>query len=292
MLNESADYLIPVSWSLYDLEPSPGAGERFNFYQASEFPTTFFGGTTEIVGWDCSFTTFQEAYNDHLTANSPFTIDLEFDQIQDDSFNIAATVNVTENLTLFDNKIFFLITNWIEYNLENPWYYLVVAISDETEVLINDIGESEIYTAELNLEMLPDWNLEDLHAVAIIQSWQNNKILQAGQVTLDPSSVNDTIKPFNVKLDQNYPNPFNPSTTISFVLQKNANVNIKVYNIKGQEVTTLVNDFRLTGEHQVAWNGADKNGKIMPSGIYFYNLTAEMNGENTYSNSRKMIILK
>ena len=58
----------------------------------------------------------------------------------------------------------------------------------------------------------------------------------------------------------NYPNPFNPSTTISYDLIGGSNVNLTIYNVMGQKVTTLVNDFKATGSYEVVWNGTNSSG--------------------------------
>ena len=311
ILAESAEFLIPLSWSSYPFEISPGAEERYDFYQASIYPTAYFGGTHLVEGWDCSTVTFQEAYDNVVESESSFTVDLEFNQLRDDSFEIIADVNVTESMTNFNNKIFFVITNWVTYTEENPWFYLVVAKSDEEDVSIINIGESATYTAELSVEMQPDWNLEDLHAVAIIQSWDNHKILQADQVSLFPTSVIEPVVPVEISLHQNYPNPFNPSTTISFsVAQTLSSVELVIYNLKGQKVKTLdchpefiegtyttnstprpSTEIRMTqagtNKYSVIWNGTDDNGNPVSSGIYLYKLRSGI-----YTTTKKMILMK
>lgn len=67
----------------------------------------------------------------------------------------------------------------------------------------------------------------------------------------------------------NYPNPFNPNTTISYSLAKTAPVELCIYNLKGQKVTTLISDSKTAGLHQIAWNGTDTYGRAVGSGIYF-----------------------
>ena len=287
-LNESVEYLIPLSWSLYPYEISPGVQDRNDLYQVSIYPTAYFGGTYLIEGWDCSITTFNEAYENLVTLESPFTIDLEFEQSREDSFEIVANVTLTENITSGNNKIFFVITNWVDYSEENPWYYLVVAKSDEDVVTLSNIGETAIYSATLDVEMQPDWNLEDLYAVAIVQDWDNHEILQAAQVNLIPTSVNDPMIPAEISLYQNYPNPFNPTTTISFDLaQTTTFVNLEIYNMKGQKVKQLISDQLSAGKHSVIWNGNDENGKPVSSGIYFYKLKS-----GVYTSTKKMILMK
>jgi len=95
------------------------------------------------------------------------------------------------------------------------------------------------------------------------------------------------VTPTQNLLGQNYPNPFNPSTTISFTMPKTANVNLSIYNVKGQLVNTLVNGSKAFGNHSVVWNGKDVNGNDVPSGIYFYRLSTDDSVE-----TKKMMLMK
>lgn len=89
------------------------------------------------------------------------------------------------------------------------------------------------------------------------------------------------------KLYQNYPNPFNPSTTIMFDLAKGGNVKLSVYNLKGQLVKVLSQDYRSSGTHRLVWDGRDANNRSVSSGVYFYRLqTPEL------TSTRKMLMVK
>jgi flagellar hook assembly protein FlgD len=81
---------------------------------------------------------------------------------------------------------------------------------------------------------------------------------------------------------QNYPNPFNPSTLISFKLPEQTNVQLKIYDILGNEVATLANENKPAGSYEVEWNASN-----LPSGVYIYQLVA---GTNTQM--KKMLLLK
>ena len=83
-------------------------------------------------------------------------------------------------------------------------------------------------------------------------------------------------------LDQNYPNPFNPSTTISFTLPSRSFVSLKVFDLIGREVATIVSEEMQAGNHSRQWNAAN-----MPSGIYFYRLQAGL-----FAETKKLILLK
>lgn len=82
------------------------------------------------------------------------------------------------------------------------------------------------------------------------------------------------IKP-DIKLSQNYPNPFNPSTTISFELEKEENVELSIFNIKGQLVQTLQKGMLSKGKYSKLWDGKDNTGNLVNSGIYFIQLKTE-----------------
>ena len=85
----------------------------------------------------------------------------------------------------------------------------------------------------------------------------------------------------------NYPNPFNPETTISFSLLNPGKIRLEIFNIRGQKITTLLDEYREAGEHRIVWNGRDEQDRSSPSGVYFYRLS----GNNT-SKSKKMLLLK
>jgi hypothetical protein len=101
------------------------------------------------------------------------------------------------------------------------------------------------------------------------------------------TSVDDLKKPTEFVLYQNYPNPFNPVTTIKYGLDKPSYVKLTVYNILGEVVTKLVDEYEEAGFYTVKWNPVERNMTPVSSGIYFYKIEAEDKTE-----FRKMIFLK
>ena len=100
--------------------------------------------------------------------------------------------------------------------------------------------------------------------------------------------------PNSFELYQNYPNPFNPTTTIPFSLKIQGSTfkgpiptTLKIYNILGQLVKTVVNEEKLPGNYSVIWDGKDNSGKEVTSGIYFYQLKTK-----DYKDTKKMILLR
>ena len=94
--------------------------------------------------------------------------------------------------------------------------------------------------------------------------------------------ISDIVLPGHYVLRQNYPNPFNPSTTIEFTLPKSEYVKLKIFNILGKEVATLVSRKLNQGNHTYQFDGKD-----LASGVYYYQLAA---GE--YREVKKMILLR
>ncbi len=89
------------------------------------------------------------------------------------------------------------------------------------------------------------------------------------------------------KLEQNYPNPFNPSTQIRYQILKPGMVSVKIYDILGREVKTLVNEEKQSGSFTVKWNGDNNFGQKVSSGIYFYRIVS-----GSFVDTKKMILMK
>jgi len=89
-------------------------------------------------------------------------------------------------------------------------------------------------------------------------------------------------------LEQNYPNPFNPSTQINYSIPSEGFVTLKIYDIIGREIRTLVNQNQKIGNYTIMWNGINDNGVEVASGIYFYHLQVS----DKFSKTNKMVFLK
>ncbi|NOZ61092.1 MAG: T9SS type A sorting domain-containing protein [Calditrichaeota bacterium] len=97
----------------------------------------------------------------------------------------------------------------------------------------------------------------------------------------------DKVLPQKTELFQNYPNPFNPGTEIKYQLDRTCNVRITIFDLLGKEVITLVDKKLDAGTYTAAWNGRDKNGSTVASGVYLYQMKA-----GWYSNTRKLIYIR
>jgi 5'-nucleotidase / UDP-sugar diphosphatase len=110
--------------------------------------------------------------------------------------------------------------------------------------------------------------------------------LGGGYITIVGSQFvkegNEMLSPVNYELEQNYPNPFNPTTTIRYSVPEQTFVTLKVYDIIGNEVTTLINEEKPTGTYEITWS-ADQ----LSSGVYIYSIQA-----GSFIQTKKMILMK
>ena len=99
--------------------------------------------------------------------------------------------------------------------------------------------------------------------------------------------IEPVLTPAEFKIGSNYPNPFNPSTSIDISLARESNVSIKIYDINGSEVYTIINSKLTAGDHTFKWNAINNFGSSVNSGVYFMKISSgEINA------TRKMILIK
>ncbi len=129
---------------------------------------------------------------------------------------------------------------------------------------------------------------DDLAEITSHANEARRKATSLGWLT-PPTSVNsdDSLLPDRFALSQNYPNPFNPSTNIEYGLPKTAYVVLKIYNILGEEIRTLVQELQSPGIKSVVWDGTNNRGLGVASGIYIYQIKA-----GDFRSARKLMLLR
>ena len=158
----------------------------------------------------------------------------------------------------------------------NPTYYHIATRDDDVYTFTDN---NYTLGGPLNLHYKITALYEDL-ARSINETSPSNSIIVSGGLFKHSESGNNANNEF--KLEQNYPNPFNPSTIINYTLPENNFVSLKVYDVLGSEIATLINDFLDAGSHYVEFNSAN-----LPSGIYFYKIQS-----GSFIETRKMILQK
>jgi fibronectin type 3 domain-containing protein len=144
-------------------------------------------------------------------------------------------------------------------------------------VLLDITHNKKVETATLNNYVFANSVTTKFKVFVGEQSWVDDQV----------SKIEASL-PKEFSLSQNYPNPFNPTTTIKFDVAQSGNVRIKVYNVLGQEVATLVNGYYETGRaYSAKWNGKDQLGREVASGVYIYRLES-----GRVSKTKKMLFIK
>ena len=172
-------------------------------------------------------------------------------------------------------------------NVANPsWYFDRNGVATFAEDFTTyGLGDNE-YEFDYSISDAAYTHAENGFPAGDLNWFPEKKAEWEAQATNVEVAEGFTPKEFN--LSQNYPNPFNPTTSISYTLSKNLKVTLDVYNVLGQKVRTLIdNELQKAGEHVTQWNGRDESGYTMPSGMYFYRLSA---GDQVQQ--RKMVLLK
>ncbi len=176
-----------------------------------------------------------------------------------------------KNYKLPDNTsadvVFAVLLGMNENNLLPSEMYQIVTINYDTENIIDD-------------SLLTGLKIYDVVGATSSPVQDANIISGQNEATILIKSK--PVYEEKVYLLQNFPNPFNPSTTINFRISDNEFVNIKIYNSLGEEISTLMNEFKTAGNYSINFDG-----NTLSSGIYFYRLTT-----NSFSFVRKMILIE
>ncbi|MBN2425332.1 MAG: T9SS type A sorting domain-containing protein [Calditrichaceae bacterium] len=242
--------------------------------------------------------------------------------IQPDEWRIS--INLTNKKYEDNNNIFGISSKDYGIISDPPPFgeYCTLSFTDEKTSIsrkiqcpFEDIKEVKTWDMEVESQTVSDkhllkWSTKSLESgflnIFLVDLQQENVInmMEVTEYSFIPKSTkyrfriyasqdmefSPKIIPLSFKLEQNYPNPFNPSTTIKFGIPEssaNAKVQLRIYDILGREVITLINGTYEPGYHTVIWNGINKNREQVSTGIYFYQLITNKN-----SIVKKMVLVK
>ncbi|RJP73844.1 MAG: T9SS C-terminal target domain-containing protein [Ignavibacteriales bacterium] len=163
-----------------------------------------------------------------------------------------------------------------------------VKIEDDYKLIdfdiIKEVGSMAMVKKNFNM-LVTDGTL-DINFISKVNRAKISAIEILSPVDIPLSASTEKNNNLHFSLKQNYPNPFNPTTRISYSVSKPGIVKLYLFNVLGELVSVLLNDYKDTGEYTIDFN-ASSNGIDMPSGVYFYKLVSE-----GYSETRKMILLR
>ena len=175
--------------------------------------------------------------------------------------------------------------------LETDTYSFPV-IGNETVGLANAVYGDRVFSgdgllAEVRFTALRDGmftpDMLGFERISIV----NSDFMRESIVMNEPASISENDAPVSFGLDQNFPNPFNPTTTISFSVPDNGNMTLKVYDILGRHVRTLVDGTYSAGNYNIVWDATDMNGDMVSVGVYFYTIQS-----GNHRATKRMLLLK
>ena len=207
----------------------------------------------------------------HPVNDSPYFTELMPDSILFDS-NVRDTLLLTELASDVDNP-----------DSSLNWSYIH---SSFVLCHINDTMKTAIFWVEENLSG------QDTVVLSVSDgefTVYDSLIVIVNPVTGIEYLMSQIPKEYSLK--QNYPNPFNPTTTIIYGLPKLGHVDIRIYDLLGREIKTLVNDNQEAKHYKVIWDAKDRSGNNVPSGMYLYRILAK-SGDKTFVKTRKLLLMR
>jgi hypothetical protein len=271
--------------ALYQANTSDSQGRDLYYGPFGSTPKAFFDGTIQ----QNNYGSWDELLDQRATASSPLRIALTGTKA-DNIININAEVIRTGNITTTDLVIHFVVVENVFYqgrnniaNHRNVMRRMVTSPAGES-FSINE-NETKLFSKPINLSS--GWIPDSLGVAVFVQSSSSKEVHQSAHISYSELQLTgiddgDAEVPGKYYLEQNYPNPFNPVTNIKFSIQHSGFVQLKLYDVLGREINTLVNEYKTHGFYEIEFDAGEISG-----GVYFYKLQS-----GNYSDTKKMILLK
>jgi hypothetical protein len=269
----------PLYW-----QSQAGSDARDNYYNpVAATPQGWFDGVHQgsTSGWT-------NTLDNLVNTQSPLKIELSgyTDLVR---LFIDADVTRTGDITDNDLVLHFVVAEDVFYDGRNSisnHKNVMRKMLPTPEGLAFDIALNETKGFQQIVDLDPLWDIDSLKLVIFVQSSGSKTVYQSETIEFSElvwvSIDDEIIKPSEFKLEQNYPNPFNPSTIIRYHIPQDGIVTLKVYDILGSEVATLVNEQKTSGRYEVNFDASR-----LASGVYIYKLQA-----GSYIGSKKMLLVK
>ncbi|MDI6766193.1 MAG: T9SS type A sorting domain-containing protein, partial [Bacteroidota bacterium] len=258
---------------------SPTAGGRGTYTLQYSMDSTFTDSNTVIVS---NIDTLSFAIPESLALNTNGTYYWRVEAIVDTHYSRFRKANMFIVDTLRPNKPILLSPAsgsnvgstptfvWTNVGEKVNFYWSCATDSAFIHLLRIASTKETTYTVPKHFALSPGeyyWRVEALDEAGNSSGYSES-------LTIITDIKHQVELPREFKLFQNYPNPFNPITTIQYQLPSQSHVILKIYNVLGQEVKTLVDEIQDTGYKSVLWNSTNNYGNTVSSGVYFYRLQA------------------
>jgi hypothetical protein len=280
----------PGNDPMYLYNPSESYDRRY-YYGVNSVPQGIMQGTHIYIGSPFNWTALSAFYDYYTGTGSPTSVQVTDTRIAGDSIKCNITVT---NLSTLPAGTYIMRTMVVE-----RWVvYAVAPYPPLGETVFGNVFRKSLpsvagtpiptaagtYNFEFRYKVVsPPMNDSSIYTMAFIQNDVDKMVLNSGRpgmlVGIEPYINNS---PTSFSLQQNYPNPFNPTTNIKFTLPKESSVTLKVYDMLGSEVRTVVDGYHKAGSYNIYFDAAN-----LSSGIYFYTLKT-----NEFADTKKMILVK
>ena len=281
---------FPYPDDLLNQANTADASGRNNYYGPYfSTPRGFFDGAAQSSG----YSQWDENFDALLSINSPVGLELSGSR-EDDMITIRADATFSSGTSFGSSVIHFIVVEDVIYAGRN-------GISEHKNVMRKmvatpagqSIQTSGTQSVSKSITLDQNWNAANTSVVVFIQNVDSKEVYQSATIDYNELTITDvndeSAAVGSFKLQQNYPNPFNPATTIEYSIPVETqyiaslqSVYLKVYDILGTELVTLVNKQQAPGNYKIKF---DASG--LPSGIYFYKLSY-----GTSTLTRKMMLIK
>lgn len=278
----------PGNDPMYLHNPTQSYDRRY-YYSVNSVPEGIMMGIHIYIGSPFPFSTMSVYYNLYSNQTTPAGLTVTDTRIAGDSNRCNITLTNFSALPAGNYALRVMaVERWIIYtsppgtNGETEFrnvFRRSFPNSQGTQIPLTAGTYNYVFTYKID----PVWRDSSINTIAFIQNDNDKVILNAsrpGILTGIEPYINEI--PVNYSLGQNFPNPFNPTTVIHFEMPKDGYVTLKVYDIVGNEITTLVD-----GNHRAGKYNVDFYGTNLSSGVYFYTLKAA-----GFTDTKKMILVK
>jgi hypothetical protein len=276
---------------MYSANPTQNTERIVTYYNmnSSGVPYCNCDGIIQDI-WPFSNTAFTNAMNTRMAVTSLIGITVTDERITGDTVKSTIQLNIVSNLPTGNYKLRVMaIEKKIIYSVppgtNGETIFNTVfrrAYPNTDGILIPTTAGTYNYTYKYKRESA--WIDSAIYTVAFVQNDNNKEVINSAKGTYIPTGIGNTGNgiPSEYSLSQNYPNPFNPSTIINYSIPVSGFVTLKVYDLLGREVATLVNGNAPAGNYSVDFYAGN-----FSSGLYFYKLES-----GSFSDTKKSVISK
>ncbi|MBM4158154.1 MAG: T9SS type A sorting domain-containing protein [Ignavibacteria bacterium] len=264
--------------------------ERISYMGMYAWPTVDADGLIHDCCWPFTVPCFDGILATRMAVPTPIQVSVTDARIPGDSIHSTIVLNLASNLPAGNYKLRVMAVEGKVVYATPPGsngetiFYQVFRWAYPNTTGIDAPTTAGTHTFHYTYKRLSNWVDTSIYTVAFVQNDVNKEVINSGRGYYIPTSVtgNNPSIPSKYALHQNYPNPFNPATKISYDIPVSGEVSLKIYDMLGKSVATLVNGFVPAGKYEYVFNASN-----LPTGIYMY----ELNTGN-FSETKKMLLIK